>query len=418
MVPRRLKLLPMIFIVLSFVIAPFALTGQTRGKISFEDDFETGTGKWDFHNPGKFRIIDSGDPAHGKVLSMHSGGPATYALIRGSDGWTDIRVEGDVFFPYFYHHYLGFIYNLNVTGNRIDFGSIFLLGPWGDDFVPYYQKYNSYQENPPEGFLGNVVLVNPHRDSNASRLLYSEYWVTLKGKDAVKPGEWHRFKAEVFGPVCHFYVDDMKTPKVTYDLFEYSSGRVGFKPRFVGSETRLDNIRVTSIEELSYTGPPLPAGRHYEREKLLTHWDVIGPFSRRMKDIEADGYLPGKSYPYNNGEKKWRPFEADARGCVLSGKVTEMYSGEWSAYFHTELRSETEKEATLHLSSTNGLYIWLNNTFLRLAGGQFTVWPDFQTNPEHQAVKFKVTLKPGINHLLVLVKGGRYGGDGFYAACY
>lgn len=408
----------MLFTAILFVLFNcFIGAGEIKKGIHFYDDFEKGTGKWDFFNPGKFKIIDSGDPAHGKVLSMYSGGPAVYALIKDSDGWTNIRVEGDVFFPFFYHHYLGFIYNFNVTGKRIDFGSIFLLGPWGEDFAPYYRKYNTYLENPPDDFLGNVVLVNPHRDMNASRLLYSEYWVTLNGEKAVKPGEWHRFKAEVFGPVCHFYVDDMNTPKVTYDLFEFSSGRVGFKPRFVGSETRLDNITVTSIKELSYTGPPLPAGRNYEPGKLLTRWDAIGPFSRRMKEIETDGYLPGKSYRYNNVEMKWRPFEADARGCVATGRITEYYSGEWSAYFHTELRSETEKEVTLHFSSTNGLGIWLNNTFLRIVGGQFTIWPDFRTNPDHQAVKFKVTLKPGVNHLVVMVKGGRYGGDGFYASC-
>lgn len=390
---------------------------EVKKGIDFYDDFENGTSKWEFTNPGKIKIIDSGNPNHGNVLALRSGGPGVYALVKDSDGWSNLRVEGDVYFPFYYHHYLGLIYNYNNIGKRIDFGSIFLLGPYGEDFDPYYQKYAGYQENPPDGFLGNVVLVNPHRDSNASRLLYSEYWVTLSGDSAVRPGEWHRFKAEISGPVCHFYVNDMKTPKITYDYFEFSSGRVGFKPRYIGSECWVDNIVITSIDELSYKGPGLPEGRKYEPESLITKWDTIGPFSRRMREIEKDGYLPEKSYTYNNGESKWKPFEADPRGCVASGRVVEMYSGEWFAYFHTEISSDSKKEVTLHFGTTNSLGLWMNSVFVQNIPGHFTIWPDFRTNPKHEGAKVKVSLEVGVNHLIVLVKGGRYGGDGFYVCC-
>jgi hypothetical protein len=413
MLSKQMVIAAILLLVLNCII----YGGEVKKGIHFSDDFENGTGKWEFTNPGKIKIIDSGNGGHRNVLALRSGGPGVYALVKNSDGWTNLRVEGDVYFPYYYHHYLGLIYNYNNIGKRIDFGSIFLLGPYGEDFDPYYQKYAGYQENPPDGFLGNVVLVNPHRDSNASRLLYSEYWVTLSGDSAVRPGEWHRFKAEIVGPVCHFYVGDMKTPKITYDYFEFSSGRVGFKPRYVGSECWIDNIAISSIDELSYKGPGLPEGRKYEPEALITKWDVIGPFSRRMREIETDGYLSDKSYAYNNGESKWKPFEADPRGCVASGRVVEMYSGEWFAYFHTEIPSESKKDVMLHFGTTNSLGLWINNTFIRNVPGHFTIWPDFRTNPKHEGVKIKVSLEAGVNHMIVLVKGGRYGGDGFYVCC-
>lgn len=390
---------------------------EAAKNISFADDFEKGAAKWDFTNPDRVEIKASQDPKHGNVLCLHSGGSAVYALIKGSDNWTNIRVEGDVYFPSFYYHYMGLIYNYNGFGGRVDFGSVFLLGPFGEDFDNYWRNYRDYLELESETFLGNVVWVNPHRDSNANRQLYPEYWVTLKGEAAVKPREWHHFKAEIAGPVCHFYVDDMKTPKVTYDYFEYSSGRVGFKPRFVGSECWLDNITVASIKELSYKGPALPAGRTYKPERFLTEWHAIGPFYRRIKEIEAEGFLPGKSYVSDNREFKWNPFHADGRGCVVSARVCERFSGRRYAYFHTEIPSESKKEVTLHFTSTNNMVFWVNQALKGNISARFAIWDDFWYNIDHQGDKFQVTLEPGINHVTVLVRGGSYGGDGFYALC-
>jgi len=413
---KLMKCLLMMLIISCTWVTIFSKVTVKKG-ILFTDDFEKGTVKWDFVNPDKTKIVDSGDPRHDKVLSLHSGGEAVYALIKGSHGWTNIKVEGDVFFPFYYHHYMGLIYNYNVTGTRVDFGSIFLLGPYGDDLQNYYKTYRKLQEHPPDHFLGNIILVNPHRDSNASRLLYPEYWVTLKGDSAVKPGEWHHFKGEIVGPTCHFYVGDMETPQVTYNYFEYSSGRVGFKPRFVGSECRLDNIKVTSIKELSYKGPPLPAGRDYKPGKLLTTWDVIGPFNKRIKEIENNGFVPGKLYDVEKKKYQWEPFKVDGRGCIVSGKIVRRFNGKWFAYFHTGIASDIKKEVTLEFSSSNPLVIRVNNTLAGNIGAMFVTWYDFWENPEHKGAKINVTLKPGENHIIVLVKGGRYGGDGFFAYC-
>lgn len=388
---------------------------QAAASIHFIDDFEKGAAKWDFINRDHIEIKDSGDPKHGKVLCLHSGGPGVYALVKGSDGWSNLKIEGDVYFPYYYHHYLGVIYNYNASGGRVDFGSIFLLGPYGEDYEDYFGKLGEALEFTPEEFLGNVLQPNPHRDSNASRVLYTEYWVTLKGDSGIKPGEWHHFKAEVFGPACHFYVDDMNTPKITCEYFEYSSGRVGFKPRYVGSECWVDNVAIQSIKELGYKGPGLPAGRNYEPEKLITRWDVLGPFHRRLKEVEDEGFQADRLYDYEHKKLQWKRFEPDPRGCVVSGRVVDRYSGRSYGYFHTELLSDERKEAVLQFSSTNTLVVWVNNRLLGSVNARFAAWYDFWYNPKHMGDKFTITLEPGVNHVVVLVKGGRYGGDGFYA---
>jgi len=411
---------PMRFlVVIVAIISCMCLTGLSESKvkkgISFTDDFEKGAAKWDFVTPERIKIVDSGDAKHGNVLSLHPGGPSVYALITGSHDWTNIRVEADFYFPVAYHHYLGFIYNYRITGTRSDFGCIYIYGPFGDTPDKFLSRFRAYGERPPSGFIGNILLVNPHLDSNATRSLYSEYWVALKGDRGVKPREWHHLKAEVVGPVCHFYIDDMETPKITFDYFEFSSGRVGFKPRFSGSETWIDNIKVTAVKELSYQGPTLPAGINHKPGKLLTKWNVIGPFAKRIKEIERDGYLPGKSYVYHDKTYKWKPFKADPRGCVISGWVVDKFSGKSRAYFHTEISSDSKKNAVLEIDSTNNLTVWVNNALAGRIKARFLAWHDFWENPDYPAQKINITLNPGKNHLVVMVNGGNYGGDGFFA---
>jgi hypothetical protein len=412
MFSTQMRVLTVMIIIIGFAV-------PVPGKsINFQDDFEKGLEKWDLVNADKIQMIDTGDPKHGKALCLHTGGEAVYALIKGSDGWTNITVEGDVFFPWYTCSYLGLIYNYNVRGPRVDFGSIFILGPYGEDLVPYFRNLYKHMEWPPDHFTGNVLWVNPHRDSNASRNIYSEYWVTLTDETtAIKPGEWGHFKAEILGPACHFYVTDMKTPMITYNFFEFSSGRVGFKPRFTGAEVLIDNIKVTPLKELSYKGPILPAGIVYKPEKLLTEWKAIGPFTRRIKDIETQGYQAEKSYELHNQTYKWQPFAADPRGCVVTGKLVNRFNYQFFAYLYTEINSQTQKEVALEFSSTDYLALWVNNKLMGDVKRQFVNWYDFWENPEHKGETIKVTLKPGKNSIMLLVRGGRYGGDGFYAYC-
>lgn len=404
-------------LIIILIIMEFAVPASTQ-SIYFQDDFETGSGKWDLVNADKIKIVDSGDPAHGKALCLYTGGEAVYALIKNSDGWTNIKIEGDVFFPWDTCSYLGLIYNYNVRQPRVDFGSIFILGPYAEDLVPYFTHIYKHMEWPPDHFMGNVIWVNPHRDSNASRNVYPEFWVTLTDKTkAIKPGKWGHFKAEIIGPACHFYVTDMKTPMITYNFFDFSSGRVGFKPRYTGAEVYIDNIKVTPLNQFSYQGPEQPAGRTYNPGKLLTRWEAIGPFTRRMKEIEDQGYQPGKSYTHYHREFKWTPFETDPRGCLVTGKLTHRFDYNFFAYFYTEIDSQSQKDAALEFSSTTPLEVWVNNKPAGNIKRQFVCWYDSWENPEHKGTALKVTLKPGKNAVMVLVKGGQYGGDGLYAYC-
>ena len=416
MYSKQMKCLTMIILMIGFTVVGLS---KVKGEISFWDDFEKGPGKWELVNRDKIEIIDSNDPEHGKVLCLHSGGEAVYALIKGSHDWSNVKIEGDVYFPWYTCSYLGLIYNYNVRGRRTDFGSIFILGPFGDDFEPYFTEYLRHVQWPPDGFTGNILLVNPHRDSNANRSLYTEYWVTVREKDVVKPGEWGHFKAEIVGPACHFYLGNMETPKITYNFFEFSSGRVGFKPRYTGAQVWVDNVKVTSLKELSYKGPILPAGLSYKPGKLLTKWKAIGPFSRRIKEIESGGYNAEKTYEYQGKKLKWEPFEADARGCVVSARLIERFTLKYNAYFYTEINSPDQREVTLEFSSTNPLVLWVNNKLVGPVTREFACWYDFWENPKHRGMSRtqKVTLNPGKNQIMVKARGGNYGGDGFYAYC-
>lgn len=408
---KRLQCVIMVFLVVSVI-------GIGKERIAFTDDFEKGLSKWDIFNPARITLGDSGDPKHGKVMTLRSGGPGIYALIKGSDGWTNYRLEGDVCFPVDYIHYLGLIYNFNTGRDRADFGSISIVHHFFKDYEKYKRTGKKYIVMPTDGNSHKtILLVNPHRDSNASRALYPEYIVTTTDEDwGMKTGQWAHFTLEVVGPACHFYLGDMKTPKITFDYLEYSSGRVGLKPRFSGAEVWVDNISVNSIDEFAYKGPIQPAGITYTRDKMITDWDYIGPFSNNVNEIEMDGFNREKSYIVNNNEYRWQPFNADERGCTLTGKICNAYDNMMMVYFHREIISEKGGEATLEFFSSNRILFRLNGELVDSFNQKTNMWYDFLENPAHKGRSVKLNLKPGKNDLLILVMGGRYSGDGFYAA--
>ena len=124
----------------------------------FVDDFEQPPAGWLFERPESIRVIETGDPAHGKALELLAQGDDVLALIRGSEEWGPIRVEADLLFPTNGHAYLGLVYNLTRTAERTDFGNIYLKGN------------------------GSYLRANPLRDGNVSRLLYEEYRTPLLGE--------------------------------------------------------------------------------------------------------------------------------------------------------------------------------------------------------------------------------------------
>ncbi len=362
-------------------------------NISFFDDFEKGLNKWTVTNPAKIKIIDSGNLSHNNVMALFPGGSNIFALIRNSDNWTNYKIEGDLLFPENSHNYLGFMYNYNISGTRDDYGCIYIKG-------------NS-----------SYIRVNPHRDAQVSRTIYEEYRTQLSGRSAIIIGEWKHFKAEIIEQVCHFYVEDMETPKITFNYFEYSSGAVGFEPRVYGSECWIDNISVESIGAFAYKGGILPSNINYNPEQFLTEWDVIGPFRQSVKNIENDWSLSEEVFESGNTQYRWKSFKADGRGCVVTGKTLEFGSRKKLAYYHTKINSDTDKRVRLIFSTTDALTIWMNGKFNGELQPTYFAWYDFLDNPDHKGGEIYVELKKGINHLMILVEGvgQKYTGDGFFA---
>ena len=197
------------------------------------DDFEGSLANWELTGEGGAFLHDSGDPEHGGVLVLRPQGDVTL-LARGSERWGGVRIEGDVLFPDDEHNYLGVIYNYRRRGERQDFGLIYIKGN------------------------GSYLRVNPHRDFNVGRTLYEDFRTALEGEGAIRTGEWQRFKVEVIGAECHFYVGNMSEPQLTFGFLELDGGGLGLQPRSVGGDVWVDNVVIESIDRFSYAGSRAP----------------------------------------------------------------------------------------------------------------------------------------------------------------
>jgi hypothetical protein len=375
-----------------------ALTAGTllAAEPRFFDDFEGELAGWQLERPQAIRVVETGDPSHGRALELLAEGDDVLALVRGSDGWGPLRIEADFQFPTDGHGYLGLVYNLTRAGGRTDFGNIYVKGN------------------------GSYLRANPLRDGNVSRLLYEEYRTTLAGEDAIRSGHWHRIKAEIVGADCHVYIDDMQTPRVTFDLFEHMSGLVGFKPRVTGSPVRIDNVRVTPIERAVWTGPRRPA-IEYDPDQLLTRWEVLGPLTHPADHLSRDAdastaAIAGRAVP-------WRPFETDRRGAVVTGRVTEYLGARTVAYFRTTFTAESDRAAVLHVSTTDELALWVNGDFYGFvyrdgyvsSDNDWNAWWDFWRNPDHAGRRVPIELRKGENRIVVRARNGQFASGGFFA---
>ncbi len=366
--------------------------GLSQPKELFRDDFQMGLTRWEFNDSRAVAIKDSGDPEHDNVMQLEPGGARVFALIRGSGSWRGYRIEGEVLFPTNEDNYLGVIYNYRETPRRVDLGSIYIKGN------------ESY------------IRVNPRRDWNPARQMYEEYRTNLKGNDAIVTGKWQRFAAEVVGNVCHFYVGDLQTPKVTFDLFEGGSGKAGFKPREVGGAVWIDNIHVTAIAQLSYRGPRQPTGINYQPEKLITDWQVLGPLTKALPEIEAAAEPVAIASVRDEGTaQRWHKFATDARGAVVTGKVTEYTGSRTVAYFATTIKVTEGDKAVLQFSMADNLAVWRNGKFVGYFDRDQFAWHDFGNSPKHPKEYASIPLSVGSNNVLVRVRGGQYATGGFFA---
>lgn len=351
-----------------------------QSRVLFTDDFEAGLDRWQITGGAYVQVRPAGGDAHGRVMVLEPGGDVL-ALIKGSEQWGAIRLEGDVLFPTPEDNYLGVAYNYRRRGSRDDFGLIYIKGN------------DSY------------LQVNPHRDFNVSRTLYPEGRVNLAGAAAIVTGTWQRFAVEVVGANAHFYVGDLTTPQLTFGLFEHTQGAVGLQPRSVGGPVWVDNVRVTAIDRLSYDGPARP-NIAYAADALLTDWQVAGPFAQTRDEAArnpADASIA------------WSPFPTDARGAVVTGRVVDYHGPNAVAYFRTTVNVGIGGPATLELSTVDDLAIWINGRFHWFVPRAGAAWHDIGRNPARASQRIPIALVSGGNDIVVRVRGGVYASGGFFA---
>jgi hypothetical protein len=350
---------------------------QNTGVNLFTDDFEHGLDRWRIIGEDGVRLKSSGDPSRGSVMELVPNGDVS-AIIKDSARWGRVRLEGEMLFPTDEDNYLGFVYNLTERNRRQDFGLIYVKGN---------QSY---------------LQANPQRDFNVTRLVYPEWRVNLSGPAAVRVNTWQRFAIEIDGVRAHVYVGSGDVPQMTFDGFEYDRGAIGLQPRSVGGPVWVDNVRVRSIDRLSYSGPAIPS-IPYNRTTLLTNWQV-GPFDRTHDDVAR--------HPERG---RWAKFEADSRGAVITGRVVDYHGPNTVAYFRATIDSKAAGESQLEFSTSSDLSAWLNGQFIAGASRQDFAWFDFTTNKEHQPRRLTVTLRAGRNDLVVRVRGGAYAEAGFFS---
>ena len=346
----------------------------------FTDDFSSGLSRWTLSAASGIRTIDSADPSHGAVMVLSPNGDV-HAVIKGSEKWGSVRIEGDVRFPEKADSYLGVMYNVQQHGERLDFGLIYIKGD------------------------GSYLQANPHRDYNVTRTFYPEARASLTGASAITIGKWQHFKVEVVGRDAHFYVGDMTTPRLTFQLADLTSGAVGLQPRSVGGDVWADNVTVTSIDRLSYEGPPVPSPR-YARDSLLTKWQVAGPLPRTSDDIAR---TPAR-HAY-----EWRSLETDERGAVSTASVIDFHGARTVAYFRTIVTRRDSGAAVLHVSSVDDLALWVNGRFAWFIPRTDAAWYDIATNATHAGRRIPIDLRAGTNDIVVRVRGGTYAAGGFFA---
>lgn len=352
-------------------------SGSTRARTLFQDDFEGGLSNWIVEGRDAVSIHRTAT-GHGAVMRLQSNGDV-HALIRGSETWGNVAIEGELLFAQDIDSYLGVVYNFRTRGPRTDFGLIYL-------------KY------------GRRVYLqpNPHRDYNVSRKLYPDYAAQLSGPFKSRVGEWQKFRVEIVEGASHFYAGETETPQLTFPIAEPGPGRLGFQPRSVGGDVWIDNIRVTAIDGFSYSGPPQPASIAPDPTPL--QWEVLGPFPATQDNAAVQ-----------ENSREWRPLSLDSRTAIETGRVIDYHGPNTVAYFRTVVRARESGQAILRLSTIDDLALWLNGRFQGFIPKQDNAWADYWSNPAHRGDEVPLNLNAGANTLVVRVRGGTYASGGFFA---
>jgi len=353
-------------------------TAQHASPPLFHDDFEAGLEEWVFPLGSGHALVPA-PGRDGRALQLEVEGVPVSALIRGSEAWTGVRLEGAVLFPDDDDNYLGFVYAYRDDPDRIDFGSLYIKGN------------------------GSYVQGNTHRDTNVGRTYLPEFRTDLTGPHAIEIGQWTRFALEVIDGEAHLYVGDLDTPVMTM-TDAGGGGAIGLKPRNPGAPVLVDDIVVTAIDAPSYEGPPVPAVE-YRPGAYLTDWETLGLLESHDVEVEAGQAV----------DRPWLPAPVDQRGAVRTADVTDFLGPRRVAYFRTTLEADEAMDAVVAFSTVDDVAIWLNGTFLGFAPRQSRAWWDAAWNDERDSLDVSVSLRPGENQLLVRIVGGVYATGGFYA---
>lgn len=371
----------------SFLAAWLLATGvPPSGAPGAAENFERTLEAWQIVGPSEnVRIVpEPGAPANHVLELMPKEGGFVHALWSGAGSLTDLRLEGRLLFPTAGDGYLGLIYGYTRGEGRTDFGVLYVKGN------------------------GSYVSVSPHFDGNPSWRLYEEMRTALEGPQRIEPRRWYPFRLDVVGSEARLYFIDMETPVVRFDGVRFGAGPVGLEARpGRGDPVWVDDLQVGPLPADAAPLPPLR--RDPVDPSLLTRWDVVGLAEQADPALEASDHRLLRTLA---------TIEADQRGMIQSGRVTEYANGKRRVgYLRATLRgADPPRPMELVFSSANRLQLWLDGGALGSVAPDDHAWRDLLTNPERRLARVPFTLGPGEHTLLVRVEGDRFAGGGFYAA--
>jgi hypothetical protein len=114
-------------VVAAVTIAGTLVAAQDARTSEGADDFEQPLARhWTISVPARAYTAPSRDAMHGSVLVLEPDGDDVYVLVKGTERWSGGVIEGDVLFPSNENNLLGIIYNFEKSGDRTDFGVIYI----------------------------------------------------------------------------------------------------------------------------------------------------------------------------------------------------------------------------------------------------------------------------------------------------
>jgi hypothetical protein len=360
----------------ALVVFMLMAQGIAAGRNLAEDGFESGLGLWVLQPPER-AVIVAEPGANNSVLRLTpQRGEYTQILLRDSEEFRNVRLEGRFLFPTDGDGYLGFIYNHQQGSTRTDSGVI-------------YVKSN-----------GSYLRISPHHDGNPSWRLYEEYKVNLEGDRRIQTGVWYSFRLDVRGHSASLAIGDLESPLVRFEAAPKDFGSLGLEARPGGGEAVwVDDIVVSSLHG-SKAGSAL--------SKTPSAWETLGAFEPLEDFAREAPDLP---------QAGWQPISTDFRGALITGVWTQYRSGEQSWLYLRQrfVVEEGEMAPTwLAASTANRLDVWLNGYFRGTVAKEQYIWSDFASSKAHPGARIPLSPKVGENELLIRVYGKRFAGGGMF----